>query len=589
MQIKYIDGIRLHKAVQAGINHVITRKDYLNKINVFPVPDGDTGTNMAYTLSIIAEETKHIDQRSIHKMAESISDASLNGARGNSGSILAQFFVGFSEGIGSHNKLNPKRFSKAIDIAKQYSYDALSEPVEGTILSVIKDWSNSISQLHRKHDDFIQIFNFAYDDAKISLKKTPEKLSILKKSGVVDAGAQGFLDFLKGIKIFIQDGKVKPIKSSIIAEPAENYEADISNEYRYCTECLLSGEDINRPKLKKQLMNLGNSIVLAGSKKKAKIHIHTNEPQAIFTLCSEYGQISGEKADDMFKQQNTVHGTHEEIAIIVDSACDLPEDIIEDLNIHMVPLRFNFGDDHHVDKVTITSDEFWNELQNNPNHPQTSQPSPGDFQRQYQFLSGHYKNAISIHLPAAVSGTLQSAELAAKKINDLPIELIDSENGSIGIGLIAMTAAEAIKKGLNREETLKCVHNAIKNTIVYIGLESLDYVVKGGRVSVNKKKIADLLRINPILTFEESGVKTIGKTFGSKNKIKKFIKFVSSKLPEGDFRIGLAHGNAPKIANEARKHFKSLGAKEVISTKLGPALAVHAGPNSLVIAVQKIK
>ena len=129
MQIKYIDGIRLQKAVQAGINHVITRKDYLNKINVFPVPDGDTGTNMAYTLSIIAEETKHIDQRSIHKMAESISDASLNGARGNSGSILAQFFVGFSEGIGSHKKLNPKHFSKAVDIAKEYSYDALSEPV----------------------------------------------------------------------------------------------------------------------------------------------------------------------------------------------------------------------------------------------------------------------------------------------------------------------------------------------------------------------------------------------------------------------------------------------------------------------------
>ena len=152
-----------------------------------------------------------------------------------------------------------------------------------------------------------------------------------------------------------------------------------------------------------------------------------------------------------------------------------------------------------------------------------------------------------------------------------------------------MTGAEAIKKGLNKEETLKCINNAIKNTTLYIGLESLEYVVKGGRVSKNKKKIADLFRINPILTFEQSGVKAIGKTFGSKNKIKKFIKFVSSKLPEDNFRIGLAHGNAPKIVNKAQEHFKSLGAKEVISTKLGPALAVHAGPNSLVIAVQKIK
>ena len=131
MQIKYIDGIRLQKAVHAGINHVINRKDYLNKINVFPVPDGDTGTNMAYTLSTIANEIKSTSQKPISKMAEAISDASLNGARGNSGSILAQFFVGFSEGSESYNKLNPKRFSKAIQIAKEYSYDALSEPKEG--------------------------------------------------------------------------------------------------------------------------------------------------------------------------------------------------------------------------------------------------------------------------------------------------------------------------------------------------------------------------------------------------------------------------------------------------------------------------
>ena len=586
MKIKYIDGPRLHKAVQAGIYHVITRKDYLNKINVFPVPDGDTGTNMAYTLSKIAEETKLINQKSIYKMAEAISDASLNGARGNSGSILAQFFVGFSEGTGSYKKLTPKRFSRAIQIAKEYSYDALSEPKEGTILSVIKDWSNSIDKIQSKNNDFIKIFDYAYEEAKKSLEKTPEQLSILKKSGVVDAGAQGFIDFLKGIKVFIKKGTFDQIENLKISETKEEFEAEISDKYRYCTECLLAGENIDRPKLKKQLMNLGNSIVLAGSKKKAKIHIHTNEPQAIFTLCSEYGTISGEKADDMLKQQNTIHGTHEQIALVVDSGCDLPENIIEKNNIHMVPLRFNFGDDHHVDKVTITSDEFWNELQNNPNHPQTSQPSPGDFQRQYQFLTGHYKNAISIHLPAAVSGTLQSAKLAAKNNKELPIDLIDSKNGSIGIGLIAISAAEAIKKGLNKSDILKEIDTAIDNTIVYIGLNTLEYVVRGGRVSPNKKKFADLFQINPILTFKEDGVKAIGKTFGSKNKIEKFMKFVSSKLPSKNFRIGIAHGNAPEIEEKAIKHFKSLGAKQVISTKLGPALAAHAGPKSLVIAVQ---
>ena len=588
MQIKYIDGPRLHRAILAGINHVITRKEYLNKINVFPVPDGDTGTNMAFTLATISEETKSNKNKVVSKVADAVADASLNGARGNSGSILAQFFVGFADGVSQFKVLTPKRFSEAIKTAKHYSYDALSAPKEGTILSVISDWADSIKNIHEKHDDFVKILDFGLEEAKKSLIKTPEKLAVLKKAGVVDAGAQGFVDFLEGIKYFIDKGKVDDVDTSTIAEPIENFEVEINDDFRFCTECLVAGENIDRIKLKEQLINLGSSIVLAGSKKKAKIHIHTNDPKAIFTLCNEYGIVSGEKADDMLKQQKDAHGNHEDIAIVVDSGCDLPEDILEDYNIHTVPVRLNFGDDHHVDKVTITSEEFWHQLETNPHHPQTSQPTQGDFRRQYQFLTGHYKNAISIHLPAAVSGTMQSALLASEDAQDLPIEVIDSENGSVGIGLIALRAAEAVKLNKTKSEVIEIVKQAVNNTTIYIGLNSLDYVVKGGRVSANKKKIADFLRINPILTFTKSGVANFGKTFGEKNKTEKLIKFVTSKIPNVAYRVGLAHGNSPEIATIAKKHFESLGAEKVISTDLGPALGVHAGPKSLVIAIQSL-
>ncbi|MBL51187.1 MAG: hypothetical protein CMG57_04440 [Candidatus Marinimicrobia bacterium] len=374
-----------------------------------------------------------------------------------------------------------------------------------------------------------------------------------------------------------------------MAEPVENFEVDINDDYRFCTECLVAGDDINRIKLKEQLMNLGSSIVLAGSKKKAKIHIHTNDPQAIFTLCNEYGIVTGEKADDMLKQQKDAHGSHKEIAIIVDSGCDLPEEILEEFNIHMVPVRLNFGDEHHVDKVTITPEEFWHQLKTNPIHPQTSQPTQGDFRRQYQFLTGHYKNAISIHLPASVSGTMQSAILAADDTKGLPVDLVDSHNGSVGIGLIALRAAEAVQQGLDKDEILQIVHLAVESTTVYIGLNTLDYVVKGGRVSANKKKIANLLRINPILSFAKNGINTIGKTFGSNYKTEKLVKFVTNKIPDGPFRVGLAHGNAPDIAEKARIHFEELGAEKVVTTEIGPALGVHAGPDSLVIAIQSLK
>jgi len=589
MRIKYIDGPRLHRAVQAGINHVITRKEYLNKINVFPVPDGDTGTNMAFTLATISEETKSKQNKNVSKVADAIADASLNGARGNSGAILAQFFVGFADGVSDVKRLTPKRFSNAIKKAQLYAYDALSEPKEGTILSVITDWADSVKNIHKRHDDFIQILDFALEQAKYSLSKTPEKLAILKKSGVVDAGAQGFVDFLEGVKHFIDHGEVDQVDISSIAEPVDNYEVDILDEFRYCTECLVAGEEINRIKLKDQLMNLGKSIVLAGSKRKAKIHIHTNDPQAVFTLCHEYGTVTGEKADDMLKQQKDAHGSHGDIAIIVDSGCDLPEELIEENNIHVVPVRLNFGDEHHVDKVTITSDEFWHQLEHNEHHPQTSQPTQGDFRRQYQFLTGHYKQAISIHLPGALSGTLQSATVASDSNPDLPVKLVDSNNGSVAIGLIALRVAEAVQAGWGIEQIDELISQTIKNTIVYIGLDTLDCVVKGGRVSKKKKQIADLLRINPILTFAKDGIRTIGKTYGTKNKADKLIKFVSKQLPEKPFRIGIAHGNAPDLAEKAKTHFESLGAEKIIVTEIGPALGVHAGPRSLVISTQSLK
>ena len=330
MQIKYIDGPRLHRAIQAGINHVITRKDYLNKINVFPVPDGDTGTNMTFTLATISEETKSNNNKRVSKVADAVADASLNGARGNSGSILAQFFVGFADGIASFHRLTPGRFSQTIKTSKNYSYDTLSEPKEGTILSVIADWAYAVKNIHETHNDFVMILDFAFEQAQESLRKTQEKLAILKKSGVVDAGTQGFVDFLEGINHFIEKGEMDDVDTSTIAEPVDNFEMEIFDEFRYCTECLVAGNDIDRIKLKEQLMNLGANIVLAGSKKKAKIHI-----------------------------------------------------------------------------------------------------------------------------PASVSGTMQSATLAAGDTKDLPIDLIDSQNGSVGIGLIALQAAEAVKAELPKEEILK--------------------------------------------------------------------------------------------------------------------------------------
>jgi len=590
LPINYINGVRLHRSVTAGLHRVVSRQEYLNKINVFPVPDGDTGTNMAYTLTTIEEGIRDKAYKDIKRMSMAIADSALDGARGNSGAILAQFFVGFADGIKEKSSLTAKEFAEAVINAKNYAYDALTHPREGTILSVMKAWAESLLESCNSSKDILLMLSKGLEDAQTSLEETPKHLDVLAKAGVLDAGAQGFVDMLEGVHNYITSGKIIESELQVIEEEDESIDIIVNEKYRYCTECIIIGDEIHRRKLQEKLMDLGDSIVLAGTKTKAKIHIHSDVPREVFSACSKYGTVTNEKTDDMIKQQSDAHKEHFPMAVIVDSGCDLPEEILESLNIHVIPVRLNFGDVHYVDKVSLTSQEFWKEMKNNPIHPQTSQPSPGDFRRQYQFLSSHYDSAISIHIPKKLSGTFQSAVTASKTVSNFPIEVSDSINGSVGMGLIAMSAAEAVQDGKNFNEVCKILKNAINNTTIYIGFDKLDNVVKGGRISHTVKKIANFFRINPIITFKEEGIKTIGITFGNNNKADKFKKFAESKIPKNqNFRVGIAHTQMKKFASKWSKDLqKRFGDDNVVLTEVGPALGVHSGPGSLIFAIQTL-
>jgi len=588
VSIQYIDGIRLYRVLSAGLQRVLEREDHLNKINIFPVPDADTGTNMAYTLSEIKNDLQQNVHSNIADMSNLIADSALDGARGNAGSILAQFLVGLAEGLHNQTKVTTQQFAEATIIGKQYAYQALINPVEGTILTVINDWSNALQRLSSKYSDFVEIFERALKIAEKSLKDTPKQLKVLAKAGVVDAGGQGFVDLLNGIQKFISKGKVRKIIIPSILKPNVK-KIEFNEKYRYCTECVINGENINRIKLKDQLMTLGDSLIIAGSKHKAKIHIHTDKPKTVFDICQNFGEISKDKADDMLQQQKDAHKQNKRIAIVVDSTADLPDEILEEKNIHVVPVRLNFGDKHYIDKVTLTSEEFWKELQNNPKHPKTSQPTPGDFRRQYQFLATHYESAISIHLPAVTSGTMQSALTASKTLTSFPTTVIDSKSLSIGIGLTAISAAEAIDSNKTRDEVIDDINRAIKNTKIYILLNTLEYIVRGGRISKSKKTIADLLHAYPILTVDETGkIVNDGKLFGKRNLWDRFIKYVEKNIPDdSQYRIGIAHGNCEQRARKFEKHFvNKIGKGNVFFSQIGPGLGTHAGTNAIGLAVQ---
>ncbi len=593
MAINYLDGKRLYRVLHAGLQKVLAREEYLNEINVFPVPDNDTGTNMAHTLTAIQDGIHDKDHPKINTMSQKIADSALDGARGNAGVILAQFMVGFSEAIQDKLTISTKQFSLAVENACNYAYDALVEPREGTILTVIREWSEYIQKHSDGLHDFQELLRNGLERAQKALKDTPKKLDVLKKAGVVDAGGQGFVYLLEGMQDFITNGKVKLYKrmktaSKSIGRPIK---IEFNQKYRYCTECTITGISIPKKDLQTDLKALGENIVLAGTAKKMKVHIHTNSPQDVFDICRTAGTVSDEKADDMLQQQKDSHTAHSDIAIVIDSACDLPDDLLESMNIHVVPVKLGFGDEMIVDRIGMTTEEFWTKVASCPHHPKTSQPSPGDFRRHYELLLNNYKSIVSIHIPAGSSGTFQSAVTATKALTDHNIEVIDSLNVSVGAGLVALTAAEAVQEGKSADEVVRIAREAVENTSIYIGLESLEFAVRGGRVAKPVKKVADLIRMNPILTIDKTGkLSTAGKTFGALNRPDKLLKWVLKQLDsEKQYRYGIAYTtNRYEADRLAAKLRACTGEEEVLIAQVGPALSVHAGPGTMAIIVQEL-
>jgi DegV family protein with EDD domain len=591
-----LSGDAFANALISGIHRVIDGQELLNQINVFPVPDGDTGTNLSLSLGAALPVLQQDSEKHLGTLLASVADALLDGARGNSGAIMAQFFQGMSDSAGELSRFTPYTFARAVVTGSDYAHDAMSNPREGTILSVIAAFATSVDDRSKRDadGDFPALIAYALEESRQALADTQQQLEVLRKAGVVDAGAKGFVEMLDGMNEYLATGNIvaEPDLSMLSIEaPLVTVGSSLESGYRFCTECIVTGTDIDRRKLREALADLGDSLVLAGTKRKAKIHIHVDEPERVFDVARGYGQVSAEKADDMRRQQTSSHDASRRFAVITDSAADIPDEDMERLDIHMVPCRVQFGDRGYLDKVSITASEFFEELRSNPNHPTTSQPAPGDFRRQYQFLASHFSDVLSINLTGMASGTLEAARSAAERVNAHGrVHVINSRNASLGQGLLVVAAAEYAKAGLSVQDAIAAVERLIPDTRTYGLLKDLRFAVRGGRVPRWVKTIADLLRATAIIRTVPDGRVASGTfLFGRKNRVSRFARYVARKTPAAealDVAIGHAvcHDDAVALEAELRRLFDNIHRTTI--TDIGAALGVHGGPGTLIVATQ---
>ncbi len=534
-----LDGKRFYYGFIAGAQKIFDHYQGLNKINVFPVADGDTGTNLASTMRSIIDTSIPTDN--IKVTAVALADAALVGARGNSGIIFAQFLYGFSNEIENEKNLTVDSFAEIIKKAVVYAYEAMANPVEGTMISVMRDWAESIYTLKDKIKNFNQLIIQSHYKATEALLDTPKKLEILAKNNVVDAGAKGFVIFLEGMIDFFKDGQLKKLVSTRNVIKVQDLEDVFHDEaeitYRYCTEALISFDkpvESNKEKLKKAMEGFGDSQVIAGSPKKLRLHIHTDEPAKLFQNIKDVGNITYKKVDDMVMQSDIVHHRKWNIALVTDSTCDLPQEIIEKYQIHIVPLTVHFEKDFYLDSVTITPKEFYELLETTDYYPSTSQPTYKDFTNKYDYLTSHYENILGIHISDKLSGTWNTSRKAAHLIsqrNNKDISVFSSKKLASGLGLMVLRAAKEIEKGRSYEEIKPQIENWIEKSRLLVSARTLKYLIKGGRVSAVKGFFGKLLGVQPLILVNKEGkTELFGKPKSEKQSMRLVIDEVKKMI-----------------------------------------------------------
>ncbi len=596
MQITYLDGNRFKRALIAGSRRVQKHREQLNRINVFPVADSDTGTNMGLTLQALIKGIASSEDTSLPVISRSAADAALSGARGNSGTILSQFFYGLTIGIENKKRINTKAFAKIVRDAVDYTYQALAEPVEGTILTVLRIWAEKIIEKSRSTPDFAKLFQETLDSAKTALKQTRSKLPSLRKAKVVDAGALGMVHLIEGIVYFIEGGKIRELEHAVDIEVSESMitahiEEDLT--YRYCTECMIEGRQIEHAALRTKLSAMGDSLIVAGSPTNTKLHIHTDEPGKVLRVAREYGALSDQKIDDMHKQYAAAHDVQTRIAVVIDSACDLPAEVLEKDFVHMVPVKVLFGEETYIDKLALKPSHFYEVLRNRPDViGTTSQPAPADFQKIFTFLGDHYEHVVYIALSGGLSGTIKSAYSALERLRrSESVHIIDSKNVTIGSGLIARRVIEAVEQGMNLRAVLNLAESLINRTRLLITIPSLEALLRSGRLSRAKGAVASLLKLRPLLTLDSQGkvikaamVRGVEK---GKDKILSMIRADIGGAAKSDFAIAHVDSVADAKWFKERIEAEFEPQREVFVLDASPALALHTGFGTAAVAYIK--
>lgn len=484
--MKQIDASLLQKMLIGGAKRLEAHKEYINELNVFPVPDGDTGTNMTMTAMAAAKEVGNAPELTIKEVTRGLSSGSLRGARGNSGVILSQLFRGFYKGVKSQNVLDTKAVATGFKHAVDTAYKAVMKPKEGTILTVAKGTADMAVRTARKEEEFEKFAEIVMEEANTVLKRTPEMLPVLKEAGVVDSGGQGLVEFLQGAVDVLSGKEIdlsdvpKPVKKVTVSDTVQS-EEDI--KFGYCTEFIVMTEkewtDDNEQDFKKYLSGIGDCVVVVGDEDIVKVHVHTNHPGKAIEKGLSYGALTSMKIDNMREEhQERLALTQEEAQVSKKEEPRKPYGFVA------VSIGEGLNDIFHGLGVDYLIEGG-----------QTMNPSTEDMLNAINQV-----NADTIFILPNNKNIILAATQAKSLVEDKNIIIIPTTTVPQGISAFI---------GFESEADIETNEENMKEIIEYVKTGEVTYAVRDTSISGKEIKIDDIMGI------DDNGIQEVGSSIES--------------------------------------------------------------------------
>jgi len=571
-------------------------KEEINKINVFPVPDQDTGSNMTKTLLGVKEVIENRNFKDLAEISEATLDGALTAAQGNAGVIYVGFLAGFLP-ILDKNPVNAKKLAVAFEKGAERARQSIQNPKEGTILDVIDATCQTFKKEAEKEKDLVKIFKIAVEKAKEALLATREKMEIFRKANVVDAGGLAYLMILESHLEALEGEKKEEKKEEKPSEKVRRFVQTLS--YRYEVVSLIKNPKFDEKTIQEKLKNLGDSLDMVQIGDKLKIHIHTDLPDEVKKIMRETGQVLSLREEDMAKEvvgEKSVRKVS--IGIVTEDITDLPQKILERYQVETVKVILDWPEGENLPGENIYQKMREADKRGIKTFPKTSQAVPKSYLEAFQKQLEKFNKVLCITITSKISGCYNSACQAKEMLKAEEkgrVYILDSLQAAASQALLVLRAIELIQEQREIAEVIEEIKKLIPRTYLWISLEDPKWLEAGGRASksqANWVRRMKKINLHPLITIKD-GVVTKGGIVFAKDMAEALFKKISKESRKARkqrkrIRVIIGQADNPEGAEKLRKMLKEIKAEVPFISLASPVVCAHTGPGTLIVAWQAI-